>query len=61
MECVLCGGKTVFKKVAVEELGRRVGVFDAGVCLKCGERYYSEEIMRKIQKREKAEGMLVFL
>ncbi|MCX6768057.1 MAG: hypothetical protein NTY90_05015 [Candidatus Micrarchaeota archaeon] len=57
MKCVMCGGKTEQKKITVTELGKALGQFEADVCMKCGEKYYSEEAMRKIQVREKETGI----
>ena len=57
MKCVLCSGKTVHKKIEVNELGKSLGYFGADICNKCGERYYSEEIMKKIQEKEMQLGI----
>ena len=57
MKCVMCGGRTERKKIDLAELGKEVGRFEAEVCQKCGEKYYSEETMRKIQEREKELGI----
>jgi len=52
MKCVMCGGKTEHKKIRAVELGKELGTFEADACTRCGEKYYSEETMRKIQARE---------
>ena len=57
MKCVLCSGKTVHKKIELKELGKNLGYFEVDICSKCGEKYYSEEVMKKIQEKEMQLGI----
>lgn len=56
MKCVMCGKQARQEKVKLVELGVDFGVFDAFVC-PCGERFYSENVMKKIQEAEKNAGI----
>jgi YgiT-type zinc finger domain-containing protein len=54
--CPHCGGEVIEKKV--EKLVRggcnaAVLTVEAGVCMKCGERYYTKETHEKVQKIRK--------
>lgn len=53
MRCVICGGDVTIKKVK-EEIKVGNNVFLANVitdtCTNCGERYYSDALMEKLEK-----------
>ncbi len=57
MKCIHCKAQVKEKKVRVIELGVDIGKFDAFVCDNCGEEYYSSEVVRQIQKKEKEAGI----
>ncbi|MBI5035974.1 hypothetical protein HZC09_01395 [Candidatus Micrarchaeota archaeon] len=57
MNCIFCRGATKKAKVDVVEVGVNLGKFDAQVCTKCGEHYYSETVVNQIQKKEKEAGI----
>ncbi|MFP4687238.1 MAG: YgiT-type zinc finger protein [bacterium] len=52
-QCPVCGGEIVRKKVEkILKGGENTAVIevDAEVCLRCGERLYDEETIRKFEK-----------
>lgn len=57
MKCVLCGEKTVEKTVEHAEYGISLGHFKANVCEKCGETYFDEKTVVKIQEKSKEMGL----
>ena len=57
MKCVICEGKTIKKTVEHKEFGISLGKFDAEVCEKCGETYFDEKIVEKIQQKSKQMGL----
>src|SRR3989338_5636442 len=57
MKCILCGGKTVQKKVPYQELGIPFGEFKAEVCGSCNGTYFDENIAEEIQKKSQRLGL----
>lgn len=57
MRCVLCGGKTSAKNVEHKEFGVSLGTFRAEVCEKCGETYFDEKTVERIQQKSKDIGL----
>ena len=56
-KCALCNGKLNKKVVDYEIHGKSIGKFSALVCNSCGEQWFSEEISKKIQEKEKKLGL----
>lgn len=57
-ECYECKrGKLEKKKVNYEIYGVNVGKFEAEVCNKCGEQFFSEEVSDKISGKTKELGL----
>ncbi len=56
MKCVICGNKTSEKIVEHKEFGVLLGKFPAQVCA-CGEVYYNETTVEKIQEKSKKLGL----
>ena len=57
MKCVLCGGKTSKKTIPYKELDVLFGEFPADVCDNCGEQYFDEKTVDKIQQKSKQLGL----
>ena len=57
MKCVICGGRTSVKTVNYKEFGVLIGHFKANVCKKCGEIYFDEDAVSKIQAKSKELGL----
>ncbi|MDP2717490.1 MAG: hypothetical protein Q8P02_01975 [Candidatus Micrarchaeota archaeon] len=57
MKCTECDGTLEQKKERFIDLGVDLGEFDALVCNKCGERFYPEKSVDKIQQKQKEKGL----
>ncbi len=57
MKCVICEGKTFKNIVEYKEFGISLGKFEAEVCEKCGETYFDERVVEKIQQKSKQLGL----
>ena len=56
MECV-CGNKANTSKIEVKIYGIPIGKYQGYKCSKCGEEWFSEETVEKIEKRTKDLGL----
>lgn len=56
MKCTDCGGEVKEGRIHYLDLGVDLGEFPAGVCARCGERYFSFEVAKKIQQKQKEKG-----
>ena len=57
MKCPLCQGSLVHRKVEYEYGGTSLGNFEADVCRKCGEAFFTEEASDAIDVRAKELGL----
>lgn len=55
--CPLCSGKLTSKTVPYAFAGVNLGMFQAEVCGKCGEAFFTEEASRKIEAASKRAGL----
>ena len=56
-KCISCNGKLKNKIINYKVYGISIGKFPALVCNSCGEQWFSEEISRKIEEKEKQLGL----
>ena len=58
MKCPICDtGNLVRKKIKHTQMGIELGAYDADVCQKCGEAFFTEESAVKIEKKAKELGI----
>lgn len=57
MECPICEGKLVLKKVPYKYHDIELGRYEAEVCIKCGEVFFTEESSDGIDKKAKELGI----
>lgn len=57
VECPLCKGKMEWKKHPFSLVGTELGKFEAEVCTKCGEAWFTEEASDQIDERAKELGL----
>ena len=57
MKCIMCEGNTIKKNIEYREFDVSLGSFKADVCKKCGEAYFDEETVEKIQAKSKQLGL----
>lgn len=57
MECPICKGKLVRKRHPYFFGDMKMGMYEADVCGKCGEAFYTEESSDKIDKKAKEMGL----
>lgn len=55
--CPLCGGRLAAKSVPYDFAGVNLGTFQAEICGKCGEVFFTEEASRRIDKTAKEKGV----
>lgn len=53
MNCPMCNSKMKREKVAYEFAGRNLGDFEADICEKCNETFFTEESSDKIDAKAK--------
>lgn len=52
-----CGGKIKWKKDKVVVEGINIGILDIEYCEKCGEEYFPEETMERVERELKKHGL----
>jgi|SRR3989338_5434576 len=57
MKCAFCKGELKEETIEHKEFGISLGKFQAKVCQKCGEPFYEESIVDKIQDKAKKFGL----
>src|SRR3989344_9290089 len=57
MKCIFCNGELKRGEVEHKELGISLGKFPASVCSKCGEVFFDESSVDRIQKKSKELGL----
>lgn len=57
MKCVMCNSELKEKLVEYEEYGTLFGKYKAKVCSNCGEIYFDQETVDKIQQQSKKLGL----
>lgn len=57
LECPVCGGKLRRKKEPYNYQDIKLGEFDADVCVKCGESFFTEKSSDEIDRRAKELGI----
>ncbi len=57
MKCPLCEAELERKKLTYEYADVDLGKFDADVCKECGERFFTEEASKEIDKKAKELGV----
>lgn len=60
MKCPMCNEKTERKKTAYVYSGVKLGTFDADVCSKCGEVFFTEKASDEIDAKAKEMGIWGF-
>ncbi|MBU4190125.1 MAG: YgiT-type zinc finger protein [Candidatus Thermoplasmatota archaeon] len=60
MKCPMCNEKMERKKKSYSYSGTNIGVFDADVCSKCGEVFFTEKASDEIDAKAKEIGMWGF-
>ncbi len=56
MKCTDCRAEVKEKRIRYVDVGVDLGEFPAGVCTGCGEKYFSFEVAKKIQQKQKEIG-----
>lgn len=56
MKCTDCGGEVEQKRIRYIDVGVDLGEFPVGMCTQCGEKYFSFEVAKKIQQKQKENG-----
>ena len=57
MKCTACGGKVMKKKIEVAMAGTGLGEFDGYRCGKCGEEWFDEKTVDRIQEIARKKGV----
>lgn len=57
MECPICGGSLNRRKVTYSQDEILLGKFEADVCNKCGETFFTEEASNLIERKAKESGI----
>lgn len=57
MECPICGGKLKNEKAPFWFSDIKLGEYEADVCTKCGEAFYTEDASNQIEQRAKELGL----
>lgn len=57
MKCPKCNERTKMRKVKFTIEGKSLGRFNADICTKCGEKFFTEEASDKIDKAAKIAGI----
>lgn len=57
MKCPECNNEMIDKKVGYRYKGKYFGEYNAEVCIKCKDIYFTEESFKEIEKRAKELGV----
>lgn len=58
MKCPICEkGELKMETVEVEDMGQKLGTYKAEVCKNCGEKFFDERAIERMEKRAKELGI----